>query len=136
MDFPKITGNFRERLTGFFFRAIIGVTNGSEETHMKWSIGPQQEPTMGPEGEKKEKKPPFSVKATFWLSILLLVVLVAMMVALVVAYSQGLAGLFIIVIFLFVLLNKSCWKCPHCGKSLGRFGRKKTCPNCGEPIDM
>ena len=31
------------------------------------------------------------------------------------------------------LLEKSCYRCPHCGKHLGRE-RGNTCPHCGRSL--
>ena len=28
------------------------------------------------------------------------------------------------------------WRCPHCGKSLGRLAKVNYCPYCGEELDM
>ena len=86
--------------------------------------------------EKEAKKPPFSVKTTFWLIIILLAVLVVLMGLMMVRYSQPLAAVFVVLIFAFVFLNKGCWKCPACRKHLGRFGRLKECPHCGEKLDI
>lgn len=90
---------------------------------------------MGP-NQKEDKRPKLSVKATFWLSIVLLVVVVALMVVLLLDFSYKVAGLFVLLMFVFVFLNKGCWKCPACKKHLGRFGKLKTCPNCGEKLDI
>lgn len=88
------------------------------------------------EPKKEEKKFKLSVKATFWIIIALLVALAALMVTLMLTFSSALAGLFVFLIFVFVIVNKACWKCPVCEKHLGRFGKIKKCPHCGEDLKM
>ena len=86
--------------------------------------------------EKKEKKPPLPVKAVFWLTVVLLAAAVAMMVVMLLGYVDKVAGLFVLTMFVFAILNKACWKCPACGKHLGRFGYPRSCPHCGEDLKM
>ena len=92
--------------------------------------------SMGEPEKKEVKKPALPVKAVFWLTVVLLVVLAVLVVLMLVRYSSTLAGIFVLVIFLFAFLNKGCWKCPSCGKHLGRFGRPRSCPSCGEKLDI
>ena len=33
-----------------------------------------------------------------------------------------------------ISVNLALWRCPHCGKNLGR-GVPKFCPNCGKKLD-
>ena len=46
------------------------------------------------------------------------------------------AGLIICVgsFLLGFLVWKIGWKCPHCGKHLGRIGQSDLCPHCGKNI--
>ena len=91
---------------------------------------------MGGPEKKEEKKPALPVKAVFWITVVLLVVLAALVVALFISYSKAVAGVFVALIFVFAILNKACWKCPACNKHLGRFGHPKACPHCGEDLKM
>ena len=34
------------------------------------------------------------------------------------------------------LLNRLFWKCPHCGKNLGRLEKQNHCHNCGKELEM
>ena len=44
--------------------------------------------------------------------------------------------LMIVSLGMFVLLWSRLWRCPHCGKHLGRIGDgAKVCPHCGEPLE-
>ena len=83
----------------------------------------------------QQKRGP-SVKAVFWISIVLTVVMVVMLALLMFNYSNPLAAAFIVVLFIFALINKGYWKCPACGKHLGRFGRISKCSECGAEWDM
>ena len=90
----------------------------------------------GEPDQKEEKKPALSVKATFWIMIVLLVVLVALMVAIALGQEEKTAGIFVLLMFVLVIVNRACWKCPACKKHLGRFGYPKSCPHCGEDLKM
>lgn len=103
---------------------------------MKFNMGLPKDPNPNHGAEKEEKKPLLSVKAVFWISILLVVLFVVMMVWMVVSYNEALAGVFVVLMFIFVVINKACWKCPSCKKHLGRFGKVRQCPHCGEEWDM
>ncbi len=42
----------------------------------------------------------------------------------------------IVSLLLFALFWSSLWRCPKCGKHLGRLGDgAKVCPHCGEPLE-
>ena len=42
----------------------------------------------------------------------------------------------IVSLALFALLWSRLWRCPKCGKHLGRLGDgQKVCPHCGEPLE-
>lgn len=101
----------------------------------------EPEKNTAPEGmeeqeQKEVKKPPLPVKAVFWITLVLLVALVGLIAAMLISYSQKLAGVFVLLIFVFAIVNKACWKCPACGKHLGRFGYPRNCPHCGEDLKM
>lgn len=89
----------------------------------------------GPE-KKEERRSPLSVKAVFWITIVLLVAAVVLMIVMIMGYVDKVAGLFVLLMFIFAILNKACWKCPACHKHLGRFGYPKVCPHCGEDLKM
>ena len=38
-----------------------------------------------------------------------------------------------VAIGVFVSVN---WRCPYCGRGLGRVGKFEYCPHCGEKLDI
>ena len=34
------------------------------------------------------------------------------------------------------VINRLFWKCPHCGKNLGRLEKLAHCHNCGKELEM
>ena len=34
------------------------------------------------------------------------------------------------------IVNRLFWKCPHCGKNLGRLEKQNHCHNCGRELEM
>lgn len=45
-------------------------------------------------------------------------------------------GLAIAAVIWVGILNIALWRCPHCGKNLGRMEKQKYCPHCGKELKM
>lgn len=81
-----------------------------------------------------KKKP--SPKAAWWISLFLYIAFAVVAALLLILNDMDLAWPMFLICLVVVVFNRTCWVCPHCGKSLGRFARKKNCPVCGEELDM
>ncbi len=68
-------------------------------------------------------------------NILLVITIILLIVSMITAWN---ALLYIALVFGIadVIFQMIFWKCPHCGKNLGRIGEKRRfCSNCGKEID-